>query len=149
MYDLKFTDGTILRVAENSTIDDIMIVVSTYGAVDELSAHFVKENMTRMELNGKTSLNRIPTGCTVSGDGQLVARFTTRGLTQEEIIENQAQQILELQEAVAELMSDGEDEDPTVEQSFAPESGDNVDPVDDTNANSGDTMVDGEELIDG
>ena len=116
MITLKLMDGTTYEVANNSTIADIMVVVNDYAEVDEMIPHFTKDNMEKVELGEDIYFNVIPTGVSVSGTDSIVAHFTTRNRTTDEIVMAQAEQINELQEVVASLIEeedepvDGEEE---------------------------------------
>lgn len=114
MITLKLMDGTTYEVANNSTIADIMVVVNDYAEVDAMIPHFTTANMEKVELGKDTYYNVIPTGVSVSGTDSIVAHFTTRNRTTDEIVMAQAEQINELQEVVASLLEeepvDGEEE---------------------------------------
>lgn len=116
MITLKLMDGTTYEVANNSTIADIMVVVNDYAEVDAMIPHFTKENMSKVELGEDTYYNVIPTGVSVSGTDSIVAHFTSRNRTTEEIIMAQAEQINDLQEAVADLISAEEPDEPDEEE---------------------------------
>lgn len=109
MKTLTFADNTSIQVADNSTISEIMIVVGSYAEVDSLAPRFTTANMVKVVLGDETFHNIIPTSVTVSGDENIISRFFTRTQTTEEIIANQAQQITELQEVVAELINGDEE----------------------------------------
>lgn len=109
MINLILMDGTTYEVANNSTITDIMVVVADYAEVDAMIPHFTKANMEKVELGEDTYYNVIPTGVSVSGTDSIVAHFTTRNRTTDEIVLAQAEQINELQEVVAALLEDDEE----------------------------------------
>jgi hypothetical protein len=103
MKTLVFADASTISVNDESSISCIICTVSSFNDIQALYTKFTEENMKRVTLDGASYTGIIPTGATASANsnGTVNATFTSRTMSAEE---NTANQITELQEAVAELV---------------------------------------------
>ena len=96
---MKFTDGTTYDFTDSSTVLDCVAVVKTFAELDAIRAKFTEDNLKGAEFDGHTAQHLVPVSVKAETDGEnVVAHFTSRVKTQDEI---NAEQISELQEALA------------------------------------------------
>lgn len=96
---MKFTDGTTYDFTESSTVLDCVAVVQTFADLDAIRAKFIDDNLKGAEFDGVVAQHLVPVSVKAETDGEnVVAHFTSRVKTQDEI---NAEQISELQEALA------------------------------------------------
>lgn len=100
---LTFKDGSTFTATNSSTITSLKTVVSTFAELDTEWEKFTVENMSVCEFDGTTYTDIIPVGISGTKETNIIGTITCREMSQSEIIERQAEQIAELQEAVAEL----------------------------------------------
>lgn len=105
MKTLKFKDGKEISFRDSSTINTLVFDADTFKALDAIRTEFAKED----NLIGGTFDTEPVTGVVYTGaqvelgeDGKIVARFTTRDLTEKEILE---QRVSDLEDAMADLMA--------------------------------------------
>lgn len=96
---MKFKDGKTYDFTDSSTALDCVAVVQTFAELDAIRAEFTEGNMKGAEFDGSTVQHLVPVSAKAETDGEnVVAHFTSRVKEQVEI---NAEQISELQEAVA------------------------------------------------
>lgn len=99
---VKFTDGKTYDFTDSSTALDCVAVVATFGELDAIRAEFTEDNIKGATFDGVAVGNIVPLDVTAATDGKnIVAHFTSRKKSLDEI---NAEQISELQEAVAEIV---------------------------------------------
>lgn len=105
MKTLKFKDGKEISFRDTSTINTLVYDASAFADLDAIKTEFDKED----NLIGGTFDTEPVTGVVYTGaqvelgeDGKIVARFTTRDLTDKEIFE---QRVSDLEDAMADLMA--------------------------------------------
>lgn len=99
---VKFKDGKAYDFTDSSTVLDCVAVVKTFAELDAIRAEFTEDNMKGAEFDGVSVGHIVPLSVTAGTDGDNVtAHFTSRKKNLDEI---NAEQISELQEAVAEIV---------------------------------------------
>lgn len=99
---MKFTDGTTYDFTDSSTALDCVAVVKTFAELDAIRSEFTDDNMKGAEFDGSTAQHLVPVSVMAETDGEnVVAHFTSRVKTQDEI---NSEQISELQEAMATIV---------------------------------------------
>lgn len=95
----KFADGKTIEFTDGSTALDCVAVVQTFEELDAIRAEFTEDNLKGATFDGSTVKHLVPVSAKAETDGEnVVAHFTSRVKEQVEI---NAEQISELQEAVA------------------------------------------------
>lgn len=99
---LKFKDGKTYDFTDSSTVLDCVAVVQTFAELDAIRTEFTEDNLKGATFDGTTVQHLVPVSVQAETDGEnVVAHFTNRVKGQDEI---NADQISELQEAVAEIV---------------------------------------------
>lgn len=104
MKTLKFKNGKTFDFRDTSTINTLVFDATTFAALDAIKAEFEKaDNLIGGTFNGEPISETVYTGAQVelTADGAIVARFTTRAYTNEEIVN---QRLSDLEDTVAELI---------------------------------------------
>ena len=98
----KFADGKTYSFTDSSTALDCVAVVKTFAELDAIRAEFTEDNLKGATFDGATVQYLVPVSAEAETDGEnIVAHFTNRVKGQVEI---NAEQISELQEAVATIV---------------------------------------------
>lgn len=98
----KFADGKTVDFTDGSTALDCVAVVKTFAELDAIRAEFTEDNLKGATFDGTTAQHLVPVSVKAEADGEnVVAHFTSRVKDRVEI---NAEQISELQEAVAEIV---------------------------------------------
>ena len=101
---LVFRNGEREEFTDNSTITNLFTVVSSYAAIDAMQANFTSENMVGAEFDGEPIENIVPVTTVATNEfgneGNIVVNFQNRYKTDIELLQ---EQMLEVQEAIAEL----------------------------------------------
>lgn len=98
----KFADLKTIDFTDGSTALDCVAVVQTFAELDAIRGEFTEDNLNGAEFDGTTVQHLVPVSVKAETDGEnVVAHFTSRVKDQVEI---NAEQISELQEAVAEIV---------------------------------------------
>lgn len=98
----KFADGKTIDFTDGSTALDCVAVVKTFAEFDAIRAEFTEDNLKGATFDGSTMQHLVPVSVKAETDGEnVVVHFTNRVKDQVEI---NAEQISELQEAVAEIV---------------------------------------------
>lgn len=100
---LKLADGTEIEFAAGSTITDLIGIYNTFAEVDTVWDKLTEENLKGAEFNGKVYENLSPVQVdfpSVAPAGKVEAHFRLAARSAVEILN---EQILELQEAMAEI----------------------------------------------
>lgn len=103
MKTLKFKNGKTFDFRDTSTINTLVYDCTTFEALDAIKAEFEKaDNLIGGTFDGSNISETVYTGAQVelAADGAIVARFTTRAYTNEEIVN---QRLSDLEDTVAEL----------------------------------------------
>lgn len=96
---MKFADGKTYDFTDSSTALDCVAVVQTFAELDAVRAEFTEDNLKGATFDGTTAHHLVPVSVQAETDGEnVVAHFTNRV---KERVEINAEQISELQEAVA------------------------------------------------
>lgn len=99
---MKFANGKTYDFTDSSTAPDCVAVVRTFAELDAIRAEFTGDNLKGAEFDGVAVGHIVPLGVTAAADGDnITAHFTSRMKSLDEI---NAEQISELQEAVAEIV---------------------------------------------
>ena len=104
MKTLKFKDGVSFEFRDTSTINTLVFDATAFSALDAIKAEFEKaDNLIGGVFDGENISETVYTGAQVelAADGAIVARFTTRAYTNEEIVN---QRLSDLEDTVAELI---------------------------------------------
>lgn len=104
MKTLKFKDGVSFDFRDTSTINTLVFDATAFSALDAIKTEFEKAgNLIGGIFDGENISQIIYTGAQVelAADGAIVARFTTRDYTNEEIVN---QRLSDLEDTVAELI---------------------------------------------
>lgn len=104
MKTLKFKDGKTFDFRDTSTINTLVFDATTFAALDAIKVEFEKaDNLIGGVFAGEPISETVYTGAQVelTADGAIVARFTTRAYTNEEIVN---QRLSDLEDTVAELI---------------------------------------------
>lgn len=105
MKTLKFKSGNEFSFRDTSTINTLVYDADAFAYLDAIKAEFDKEdNLIGGTFDGEAVTGVVYTGAQVElgEDGNIVARFTTRDLTDKEIFE---QRVSDLEDAMADLMA--------------------------------------------
>lgn len=96
---MRFTDGKTYDFTDSSTVLDCVAVVQTFEELDAIRAEFTDDNLKGAEFDGAAAQHLVPVSVAAETDGKnVVAHFTSRVKSQDEI---NSEQISELQEALA------------------------------------------------
>ena len=104
MKTLKFKDGVLFEFRDTSTINTLVFDATAFSALDAIKTEFEKaDNLIGGVFDGENISETVYTGAQVelAADGAIVARFTTRAYTNEEIVN---QRLSDLEDTVAELI---------------------------------------------
>ena len=104
MKTLKFKDGVSFDFRDTSTINTLVYDCTTFAALDAIKTQFeVADNLIGGTFAGDPISETVYTGAQVelAADGGIVARFTTRAYTNDEIVN---QRLSDLEDTVAELI---------------------------------------------
>lgn len=104
MKTLTFKNGKAFDFRDTSTINTLVYDCTTFAALDLIKAEFEKaDNLIGGTFDEEPISETVYTGAQVelSADGAIVARFTTRAYTNEEIVN---QRLSDLEDTVAELI---------------------------------------------
>ena len=104
MKTLKFKNGKTFDFRETSTINTLVYDCTTFADLDFIKAQFeVADNLIGGTFDGESITGVVYTGAQVelAADGAIVARFTTRAYTNDEIVN---QRLSDLEDTVAELI---------------------------------------------
>lgn len=103
MKTLIFKDGTDVNFSDVSTILDCVLVATSFAEVDEVREKFTEENLKGAKFEGERVENIVPTGVSAQVNGNnIVAHFTSTQRSEVDVI---TEQIVELQLAIADIMS--------------------------------------------
>lgn len=98
----KFADGKTIEFTDGSTALDCVAVVKTFAELDAIRAEFSEDNLKGATFDGSTVQHLVPVSVQAETDGEnVVAHFTSR---MKEQVEINAEQISELQEAMATIV---------------------------------------------
>ena len=104
MKTLKFKDGVSFDFRDSSTINTLVFDATAFSALDAIKTEFEKEdNLIGGIFDGENISHVVYTGAQVElgTDGAIIARFTTRAYTNDEIVN---QRLSDLEDTVAELI---------------------------------------------
>ena len=104
MKTLKFKDGVSFDFRDTSTINTLVFDATAFSALDAIKTEFEKAgNLIGGTFDGSNISETVYTGAQVelAADGAIVARFTTRAYTNDEIVN---QRLSDLEDTVAELI---------------------------------------------
>lgn len=104
MKTLTFKNGKAFDFRDTSTINTLVYDCTTFAALDAIKTQFeVADNLVGGTFDGESISGVVYTGAQVelAADGAIVARFTTRAYTNEEIAN---QRLSDLEDTVAELI---------------------------------------------
>ena len=104
MKTLTFKNGKAFDFRDTSTINTLVFDATTFAALDAIKVEFEKaDNLIGGVFDGENISQIVYTGAQVelAADGTIVARFTTRGYTNDEIVN---QRLSDLEDTVAELI---------------------------------------------
>ncbi len=104
MKTLKFKNGKTFDFRDTSTINTLVYDCTAFADLDFIKAQFeVADNLIGGTFNGEPISETVYTGAQVelTADGAIIARFTTRAYTNEEIVN---QRLSDLEDTVAELI---------------------------------------------
>ena len=104
MKTLTFKNGKAFDFRDTSTINTLVYDCTTFAALDAIKTQFeVADNLIGGTFAGDPISETVYTGAQVelAADGAIVARFTTRAYTNEEIVN---QRLSDLEDTVAELI---------------------------------------------
>ncbi len=105
MKTLTFKNGKAFDFRDTSTINTLVYDCTTFAALDAIKTEFeVADNLIGGTFDGENISQVVYTGAQVElgTDGAIVARFTTRDLTEKEILE---QRVSDLEDAMADLIA--------------------------------------------
>ena len=105
MKTLKFKDGVSFDFRDTSTINTLVFDATAFSALDAIKTEFEKaDNLIGGVFDGENIFQIVYTGAQVElgADGAIVARFTTRSYTADEIRD---QRIKDLEDAMADLIA--------------------------------------------
>ena len=105
MKTLKFKDGISFDFRDTSTINTLVFDATAFSALDAIKTEFEKaDNLIGGVFDGENIFQIVYTGAQVelAADGAIVARFTTRAYTADEIRD---QRIKDLEDAMADLIA--------------------------------------------
>ena len=101
---LKFKDGVSFDFRDTSTINTLVFDATAFSVLDAIKTEFEKaDNLIGGTFDGEPITEVVYTGAQVElgTDGAIVARFTTRAYTNDEIVN---QRLSDLEDTVAELV---------------------------------------------
>ena len=104
MKTLKFKNGKTFDFRDTSTINTLVYDCTAFADLDFIKAQFeVADNLIGGTFDGQPITGVVYTGAHVelAADGAIVARFTTRAYTNDEIVN---QRLSDLEDTVAELI---------------------------------------------
>lgn len=104
MKTLKFKNGKTFDFRDTSTVNTLVYDCTAFADLDFIKAQFeVENNLIGGEFDGEPISETVYTGAQVEldADGKIVARFTTRAYTADEIRD---QRISDLEDALADMM---------------------------------------------
>lgn len=104
MKTLKFKNGKTFDFRDTSTINTLVYDCTAFADLDFIKAQFeVADNLIGGTFDGEPITEAVYTGAQVelAADGAIVARFTTRAYTNDEIVN---QRLSDLEDTVAELI---------------------------------------------
>ena len=104
MKTLKFKDGVSFDFRDTSTINTLVFDATAFSALDAIKTEFEKaDNLIGGVFDGENISQVVYTGAHVElgTDGAIIARFTTRAYTNDEIVN---QRLSDLEDTVAELV---------------------------------------------
>lgn len=104
MKTLTFKNGKAFDFRDTSTINTLVYDCTAFADLDFIKAQFeVADNLIGGTFDGEPISETVYTGAQVelAADGAIVARFTTRAYTNEEIVN---QRLSDLEDTVAELI---------------------------------------------
>ena len=104
MKTLKFKDGVSFDFRDTSTINTLVFDTTAFSALDAIKTEFEKAgNLIGGVFDGENISQVVYTGAQIElgTDGAIVARFTTRAYTNDEIVN---QRLSDLEDTVAELI---------------------------------------------
>lgn len=104
MKTLTFKNGKAFDFRDSSTINTLVFDATTFAALDAIKAEFEKaDNLIGGTFDGENISQIVYTGAQVelAADGAIVARFTARAYTNDEIVN---QRLSDLEDTVAELI---------------------------------------------
>lgn len=104
MKTLTFKNGKAFDFRDTSTINTLVYDCTTFAALDAIKTEFEKtDNLIGGAFDGENISQVVYTGAQVElgTDGAIVARFTTRGYTNDEIVNKR---LSDLEDTVAELI---------------------------------------------
>lgn len=104
MKTLKFKDGKTFDFIDTSTINTLVFYAAAFSDLDAIKTEFEKaDNLIGGIFDRVPISETVYTGAQVelAADGAIVARFTTRAYTNEEIVN---QRLSDLEDTVAELI---------------------------------------------
>lgn len=105
MKTLKFKNGKTFDFRDTSTINTLVYDCTAFSDLDFIKAQFeVADNLIGGTFDGQPITGVVYTGAQVelAADGAIVARFTTRAYTADEIRD---QRIKDLEDAMADLIA--------------------------------------------
>ena len=105
MKTLTFKNGKAFDFRDTSTINTLVYDCTTFAALDTIKTEFEKaDNLIGGVFDGENISETVYTGAQVelAADGAIVARFTTRAYTADEIRD---QRITDLEDAMADLIA--------------------------------------------
>ena len=105
MKTLKFKNGKTFDFRDTSTINTLVYDCTAFADLDFIKAQFeVADNLIGGAFDGQPITGVVYTGAQVelAADGAIVARFTTRAYTADEIRD---QRIKDLEDAMADLIA--------------------------------------------
>ena len=100
---LVFKNGDSVEFTDNSTITNLVTVLNSYAEIDPIVAEFTPENLVGAEFDGTPILNTLPVSMSATSDYEgntVVVTFINRFKTDVELLQ---EQMVEVQEAIAEL----------------------------------------------
>lgn len=104
MKTLKFKNGKTFDFRDTSTINTLVFDAAAFSDLDAIKTEFEKaDNLIGGTFDGEPISETVYTGAQVelAADGAIVARFTTRAYTNDEIVN---QRLSDLEDTVAELI---------------------------------------------
>ena len=100
---LTFKNGDSVTFTDESTITHLVAVLNSYSEIDPIIAEFTPANLVGAEFDGTPILNVVPVSMSAVSDYNSVAvvvTFENRYKTDVELLQ---EQMIEVQEAIAEL----------------------------------------------
>lgn len=104
MKTLAFKNGKAFDFRDTSTINTLVFDATAFSALDAIKTEFEKaDNLIGGVFDGENISQIVYTGAQVelAANGAIVARFTTRAYTNDEIVN---QRLSDLEDTVAELI---------------------------------------------